>query len=52
MTMSEEDIRKAMREGFNQVKPIVANMTRELMDAYQHGFETCFKLLTGQQNEL
>ena len=50
--MSEEDIRKAMQEGFDKVKPIVANMTRELMNAYHHGFETCFKLLTGQPLEL
>ena len=50
--MTEEDVRKAMQEGFDKVKPIVANMTGELMDAYQRGFETCFKLLTGQEIEL
>ncbi len=50
--MTEEDVRKAMQEGFDKVKPLVANMTRELMDAYQRGFETCFKLLIGQEIEL
>jgi len=47
--MTEEDVRKAMQEGFDKVKPIVANMTHELIDAYQLVFETCFKLLTGQE---
>ena len=47
--MTEEDIRKAMQDGLNQVQPIVVNMTHELMDAYQLGFKTCFKLLTGQE---
>lgn len=46
--MTEEDVRKAMREGFDKVQPIIVNVTNELMDAYQLGFKTCFKLLTGQ----
>ena len=47
--MTEENVRKAMQEGFDKVKPIVANMTSELMNAYELGFKTCFKLLTGQE---
>ena len=46
--MTEENVRKAMQEGFDKVQPIIVNMTNELMDAYQLGFKTCFKLLTGQ----
>ena len=46
--MTQEDVRKAMREGFDKVQPIIVNVTNELMDAYQLGFKACFKLLTGQ----
>ena len=44
--MTEEEVRKKMEEGFDKVRPIVANMTKEIMDAYELGFSTCFELLT------
>lgn len=47
--MTEKDIREAMKDGFNKVQPIIVNMTSELMDAYELGFKTCFKLLTGRE---
>ena len=47
--MTGEDVRKAMQEGLIKVKPIVVNMTNELVNAYELGFKTCFKLLTGQE---
>lgn len=47
--MTEEDVKKIMNEGFEEVKPIVHSMTKELMQAYQIGFNTCWKLLTGRE---
>lgn len=44
--MTEDDIRKAMGEGLEKMNPLVKNVTKELMDAYELGFLTCFKLLT------
>jgi len=47
--MTEEDVRKEMKEGFAKIQPKVVEMTNIIMDAYQEGFKTCFKLLTGQE---
>ena len=47
--MTEEEFKKVMNDGFEEVKPIVHNMTKELMQAYQIGFNTCLKLLTGKE---
>ena len=47
--MSEEDVRKQMQEGFTKIQPKVVEMTNIIIDAYQEGFKTCFKLLTGQE---
>lgn len=44
----EEKARKIMQEGLKQVNPIVVNVTELIMDAYQEGFKTCWKLLTGK----
>ena len=46
--MTEQEVRKQMEEGFSKVQPKVADMTSTLMDCYQEGFRTCWKLLTGQ----
>lgn len=47
--MTEEEVRKEMQEGLKKVNPIVAQTTNLIMDAYQEGFKTCWKLLTGQK---
>ena len=47
--MNEEDVRKQMQEGFAKIRPNVVEMTNIIMDAYQEGFKTCFKLLTGKE---
>ena len=44
----EEKAREIMQEGLKQVNPIVVNVTGLIMDAYQEGFKTCWKLLTGK----
>lgn len=44
--MTEEEVREVMRKGFAEITPKVATMTNIIMDAYQKGFETCWKLLT------
>ena len=46
--MTEQEVRKQMDEGFAKVQPKVAQMTELMMDCYQQGFKTCWKLLTGQ----
>lgn len=46
--MTEADVRKKMMEGFEKIKPKVADMTTLLMDVYQEGFNNCWELLTGQ----
>ena len=50
--MTEEEVRKEMQEGFDKVRPIVGNVTKEIMDAYELGFSTCFKLLTKNKIEV
>lgn len=47
--MTEDDIRKAMDEGLEKMSPIIKNVTKELMNAYEIGFLTCLKLLTGEE---
>lgn len=44
----EEKAMEIMHEGLKQVNPIVVNVTELIMDAYQEGFKTCWKLLTGE----
>ena len=46
--MTEQEVRKQMEEGFAKIQPNVAQMTELMMDCYQEGFKTCWKLLTGQ----
>lgn len=47
--MTEEEVRKKMQEGFDKVRPKVAEMTNALLEAYQDGFACCFELFTGQK---
>lgn len=44
----EEKAKETMQEGLKKVNPIVENVTNLIMDAYQEGFKTCWKLLTGE----
>ena len=46
--MDEKLVRKVMQEGSEKMRDKVMVMTNLLMDAYQEGFETCFKMFTGQ----
>ena len=45
---TEEKAKETMKEGLKKVNPIVENVTNLIMDAYQEGFKTCWKLLTGE----
>lgn len=45
--MTEEEVRKKMEEGFDKVRPKVANMTNLILEAYEEGFNCCWELLTG-----
>ena len=49
--ITQEEFKKKMQEGYNKVKPIVADVTGLIMDAYQEGFKNCWELLTGQKFE-
>ena len=49
--MEQEEVRKKMQEGYDKVRPIVAQVTGLIMDAYQEGFKNCLELLTGQKFE-
>ena len=44
--MTEQEVIKQMEEGFAKVQPKVVEMTNLMMDCYQEGFKTCWKLLT------
>lgn len=46
--MDKEAVKELMQNGFKEIEPKVADMTNIIMDAYQIGFNTCFKILTGQ----
>lgn len=47
--MTEQEVRQKMKEGWDQLTPKVADMTNLMMDSYQLGFKTCWKLLTGNE---
>lgn len=49
--MTIEEVRKQLHEGMAKVQPSVVATTQMLMDAYEEGFKTCWKLLTGQDME-
>ena len=49
--MEQEEVKKKMQEGYDKVKPIVAQVTGLIMDTYQEGFKNCWELLTGQKFE-
>ena len=50
-TMTIEEVKAQLRDGFAKVQPSVVATTQMLMDAYEQGFKTCWKLLTGQEME-
>lgn len=45
--MTEQEVKEAMAKGFNSIKPKIGDMTNLMMDCYQIGFKTCWKLVTG-----
>ena len=47
--MTEQEVKRQLEEGFERIQPKVAGMTNILMDCYQEGFKTCWKLLTGNE---
>ena len=50
-SMTQEEVKAKMQEGFSKIQPKVADMTHIIMDSYQEGFKTCWELLTGQKFE-
>lgn len=46
-----EEVRQKMEEGFKKVTPMVADMSRIIIDTYREGFKNCWELLTGQKFE-
>lgn len=42
--MTEQELRERMDVGFEKAKSLVEQMTNLLMDAFEQGFETGFKL--------
>ena len=46
--MNEQQIRELFQKGFENLKPSLEAMTNIMMDCYQQGFSTCWKLLTGE----
>lgn len=49
--MTIEEVKAQLRDGFAKVQPSVVATTQMLMNAYEEGFKTCWKLLTGQEME-
>lgn len=47
--MNEEELRKAMQNDFDILKPKIGEMTNLMMDCYQQGFKNCWKILTGNE---
>ena len=43
--MTQEEVKAKMQEGFDKIRPKVAEMTSIIMDAYQEGFNNCWELL-------
>ena len=52
--MTQEEVKAKMQKGFAKIQPKIAEMTSIIMDAYQEGFNTCFELLTddNQSNKM
>lgn len=50
--MDKNLARKVMQEGSEKMRSKVVEMTNLLMDAYQEGFKTCFKVLTGEDIDM
>lgn len=46
--MTGQEYRDALDKGFEEIKPKINSMTNLMMDCYQQGFKTCWKLLTGK----
>lgn len=49
--MNEEEARKIFQQGSEETKQIVEQMVHLMMDCYQNGFNTCWKLFTGKDFE-
>lgn len=46
--MDEQYLKEQMQNGFDAIKPKISDMTNIMMDCYQQGFKTCWRLLTGK----
>lgn len=46
--MNEEELRKLMQFGFEELKPNIEKMTVAMVECYQQGFKDCWKVLTGK----
>ena len=47
--MNKEELIKIMQNGFDVIRPKIAEMTNLMMDCYQQGFKDCWKVLTGKE---
>ncbi|MBP5725405.1 MAG: hypothetical protein J6X18_17735 [Bacteroidales bacterium] len=45
----EEEVRKQFKDGFEEIKPMIEQMSNLMMDCYEKGFKTCWKILTGTE---
>lgn len=46
--MDEQELRKLMESGFENIRPKIIGLTETMMEVYQQGFKDCWKLLTGR----
>ena len=46
--MNEEELRKLMQFGFEELRPHIEKMTTAMVECYQQGFKDCWKVLTGK----
>jgi len=46
--MTEEELKKLMNSGFEEIRPKIREMTNLMMDCYQQGFKDCWRILTGK----
>jgi hypothetical protein len=50
--MTQEELHEIVIKGFTEMKPKIEDINNTLMDFYIKGFQTCWKVLTGNDLEL
>lgn len=46
--MNEEELRKKIQFGFEELRPHIEKMAAAMVECYQQGFKDCWKVLTGK----